>query len=118
MERFRILADEHVPRVFVTVLESNGFEVETVQDRFGQRTNDRQILERCAAADLVVLTNDRDFLELGQRVDHSGVILYSDLSILLDDPLAAARAITAIDRAYSTESLRNRIEWLDGWTRY
>lgn len=115
MGRFRLLADEHVPRIFVTVLKSNGFEIETVQERFGQRTDDAQILEFCSRADRVVLTNDRDFLKLAGAVDHAGVILYSDWSVLLDNPQAATKAIGDIARAYPDGDLSNRVEWLEGW---
>lgn len=115
MERFQILADEHVPRVFLTVLEAEGFEVETVQQRFGQRTDDRRIIERSSAADLVLLTNARDFLELADIDEHAGLVLYSDWTVLLDAPRAAASALGEIDQAYSQDDFRNRVEWLDGW---
>lgn len=42
------LTDEHVPRVFVTVLRSNSHTVIEVRDVFGEATNDEELLAYCS----------------------------------------------------------------------
>ncbi len=115
MERLSLLVDEHVPRVFTGVLRSNGFDVTTAQERYGQESVDESIFEDCADEGMVVVTNDRDFVRLADERDHAGVIIYTDRRFLLDDPVDAAGAITKIDRYYTSEEIRNVVEWLDNW---
>lgn len=113
--RLSLLADEHVPRVFVGVLRSNGFDVTTAQDRYGQESVDESMLDDCAEEGRVVVTNDRDFVRLADERDHAGIVLYTDWQFLLDNPVAAAEGLVAIDRHYTTDELRNAVEWLDNW---
>lgn len=115
MDRLSLLADEHVPRVFTNVLRSNGFDVTTAQERYGQESVDASIFADCADEGMVVVTNDRDFVHLADERDHAGVIIYTDRRFLLNDPLDAAGAIAEIDRYYSSETIRNTVEWLDNW---
>lgn len=67
MPRPRFLADEHVPRVFTSALLSNGFEVERAQERYGQQTDDRSVLDDCAGTGFVILTKDRHYDRGGVR---------------------------------------------------
>jgi hypothetical protein len=115
MDRLRFLADEHVPSVFVGALRSNGFEVVIGQERYGQGTDDPDILDDCATAGLVVLTNDRDFVGLAEERDHAGVVVYTDQLSLLEDPLASVEAVERLDRYYGQGEIAGVIEWLDGW---
>jgi hypothetical protein len=115
MERLSLLVDEHVPRVFTGALRSTGFAVTTAQERYGQESVDSSIFDDCAEEGLVIVTNDRDFVRLAAGRDHAGVIVYTDRRFLLDDPLAAAGAIANIDRQYTSDEIRNTVEWLDNW---
>lgn len=101
--------------MFTGVLRSNGFDVTTAQERYGQESVDTSILSDCADEGLVIITNDRDFVRLADECDHAGVIVYTDRRFLLDDPVEAAEAIAEIDRYYSPKEIRNTVEWLDNW---
>lgn len=115
MERLAFLVDEHVPSVFTAVLEANGYDVVRVTDRLGQRSDDEQILRLGDVEELVVLTNDRDFVELASTADHAGIVLYTDRTLLIGDPVGSTETISAIDRFYSPPEMRNTVEWLDNW---
>lgn len=115
MPRLSFLADEHVPRVLVTTLRSSGYTVERAQDRYGQRSTDETIVEDCWNDDLVILTNDRDFVRIGTERDHDGIVMYTDRNRLLDAPLKAVEAVDRINRYYSLNSIAGQIEWLDNW---
>ena len=115
MERLSFLADEHVPSVFTSVLEANGHEVVRVTDHIGQRSVDEGILRLGNEEGRVVLTNDRDFVDLATSVDHAGIVVYTDRTLLIGDPLGSTEAISAIDRFYSPAEIRNTVEWLDNW---
>jgi len=41
----RFLTDEHVPRVFISTLRSNGHDVRRANDVFGEGTDDERLLE-------------------------------------------------------------------------
>lgn len=115
MARLAFLADEHVPRVFLTTLRSSGYTVERAQDRYGQHSVDETIIDDCRDAGLIVLTNDRDFVRLGTERDHSGIVMYTDRNRLLDAPLKAVEAVDRMNRYYSPDSIAGQIEWLDNW---
>jgi hypothetical protein len=115
MSRLAFLADEHVPRVFLTTLRSSGYAVELAQDRYGQHSVDETIVEDCRDDGLVALTNDRDFVRLGTRRDHAGIVMYTDRNRLLDAPLEAVKAIDRTNRYYSPDTIANNIEWLENW---
>ena len=76
MAQLSFLADEHVKRSYIRALRGNGFEVVAVieGDRTGQR--DDIHLERSSQQNLVVLTNDDDFVRLAQERSHAGVVFY------------------------------------------
>ncbi|WP_254543674.1 DUF5615 family PIN-like protein [Halomarina pelagica] len=114
MTRLAFLVDEHVPRVFTTSLRSSGFEATTARERYGERSNDRTILDDCRREEMVVVTNDRDFVRMGD--EHAGIVMYTDRTLLLDAPLEAVEAITRINRYYTPAEIRNTVEWLDDWT--
>lgn len=109
-----ILADEHVPRVFVTALRSSDYDVVYAHERHGQATDDAELLADCAETGRLLVTNDRDFADLGGRHDHAGIVIYTDPNRLLDAPLTA---VAALDRlvSYDEDDLRRTIEWLDAW---
>lgn len=115
MERLSFLLDEHVPRIFANVLASRGFDVTSVRERFGQQSVDEAILAESANENSVVVTNDRDFVRLSTECDHGGIVIYTDRTLLIANPLAATEGIAAIDRYYSPDEMRNVVEWLDNW---
>lgn len=112
MARLVFCADENVPRAFVTALESNGFTVVDAAEERGQETVDEALLQWATETDRVIVTNDRDFVELDTSHDHGGVIVYTDPGI---SPGEFARAIRRVDRQFTPESMENTLVWLDSW---
>lgn len=111
-----ILTDEHVPRVVITTLRSNGHEVVKANTLFGESTDDEQILRYCGENDHVLLTHDRDFAgELSESVAHAGIVIYSDANSLLDHPERAVRTLERVFTQYLPEELRDEVVWLDQW---
>lgn len=93
-------------------LRANGFDVVAVTegDKTGQR--DDIHLERSAEQNLIILTNDDDFVRLAQERSHAGVIFYSEQH---HEPSEIATAIRRIDRFFSPNDMQNRVEWLENW---
>jgi len=112
MPRLSILADEHVKRAYVSALRANGFEVLAVAagDRAGRE--DRTHLVTSHERDCVVLTNDDDFVRLGQQHTHGGIIYYRDQS---HRPGEVVTAIRRIDRQFDPGQMHEHIEWLENW---
>jgi hypothetical protein len=115
----RFLTDEHVPRVFVTSLRSNGHDVVRANDAFGEATDDETLLRHCAKRDRLLITNDKkDFSgAIGGRVDHSGVVIYTDPLFLRDNPEAAVRVLDRVLAHYPPEELAGETVWLDQWRK-
>jgi len=65
VSRLSFCTDEHVPHAFSTALVSNGFSVVDATAELGQETVDESLLEWCSAEGRVLVSNDRDFVELG-----------------------------------------------------
>lgn len=110
-----ILADEHVPRVFVTALRSSGYDVTYAHERHGQETDDVALLADCVETGRLFVTNDRDFADLGEHHDHAGIVIYTDRNRLLDRPLTAVTALDRLVSHYSPADLNGTVEWLDAW---
>jgi len=112
-----VLTDEHVPRVFVTTLRSNGHEVVEANDVFGEATDDERLLRYCGDNDHVLITHDKkDFSgELADAVAHAGLVVYTDANYLRDDPEDAARTLERVFVHYPPEELRDELVWLDRW---
>ena len=53
------LTDEHVPRVFITTLRSNGYEVVRAKDVFGEATDDEELLRYAGKNGFVLVTHDK-----------------------------------------------------------
>lgn len=73
------------------------------------------LLSECLDRELVIITNDRDFLQLATEQEHAGMLVYNDRNRLLNEPLAGVRAVDRINDGYGTEGIRNTVEWIDGW---
>jgi predicted nuclease of predicted toxin-antitoxin system len=107
----KLVADEHVPSAVINALLSKGYDVLHAPEEYGQGDDDPELLQNCADNGLVLLTNDRDFVRLADKTDHSGVIIYTDQEV---SPREVLRAIIRIDEAY-TDDLENQTVWLQGW---
>lgn len=112
MPWLRLLVDEHVPSVAVTALRSNGFSVERAQDRFGESTVDRTLLDATTDLDRVLLTNDRDFVRLHEDVEHAGIVVYTTQTLEATQFVAGLRRI---DDHLAPSDLYDGIEWLERW---
>ena len=112
MPRLKFCTDEHVPRAYLTALESNGFSVVAAVDERGQLTIDEPLLEWATSGERVLVTNDRDFVELDAKHDHAGLVVYTDQALT---PAEFARAIRRVDRQFTPDSIRNELVWLGSW---
>ena len=112
MALLSFLADEHVKRSYVRALRAHGFEVVAVSEGSDTGRQDSHHLETSRERDLVVLTNDDDFVRLARQHSHSGILFYSDQS---HDPGDVVTAIRRVDRYFSPEDMQNHVEWLENW---
>lgn len=112
MARLPLFTDENVPRVFATTLRSSGFHVETAHERHGENTFDPDLLTECATDELVLVANDRDFVEYADQMDHAGITIYTNQAL---SPGAFIRGVTRIDRQFSPEEMQDNVEWLEQW---
>lgn len=61
------------------MLRERGFEVEQAKDRFGERTDDVELLDWCTETGTVLVTNNaKDFDPLHRERDHAGILLFYD----------------------------------------
>lgn len=111
--------DEHVPSVFVTTLRSAGYDVVRATDVFGERTDDRQLLEFCAEDQRLLVTHDKkDFGgTIGDAIDHAGIVIYTDPVFLREDPENAVLTLDRVLDHYPPEALEGERVWLDQWRR-
>ena len=111
MAPLRLLADEHVDSAYVTVLRSNGYDVATVGPGYEPGTDDEELLELAVEDGRVVLTNDRDFVELARTCDHPGVFVFEQ-----GTPAGRlGRAIERVDRYVPADERENALVWLGEW---
>ncbi|WP_394341358.1 DUF5615 family PIN-like protein [Natrarchaeobius oligotrophus] len=110
-------ADEHVPSVFITTLQSSGYDVIKANTIFGEGTNDRQLLEYCAENEYLFITHDKkDFSgPVSNGVDHAGIIIYTNPVLLRDDPDGVVRTLERVLGYYSPQELAGEQIWLDQW---
>jgi predicted nuclease of predicted toxin-antitoxin system len=112
MGRLRFLADEHVDRAYVSALRSNGYEVVTAGEAYDVGEDDGTILSTCRERDLVLLTNDVDFVELASKRPHRGIVKYERFD---HSPKEFVRGIERIDRHVPLAEFQNHVEWLENW---
>lgn len=105
------LADEHVPRVFVTTLRSNGYEVREAKATLGAATADKRLLEYCGEHGYLLITHDKkDFAgDLREAVSHAGIVIYTDGNYLRDEPEAAVRTLERVLDAYPRDELADAL---------
>lgn len=65
--RFPILTDENIDGPLIEGLRSAGWDVVTVQEIFGQRSVDEIVFAYAADHGRVLVTTDRDFLEISRH---------------------------------------------------
>ena len=111
------LTDEHVPRVFISTLRSNDFTVKRARDVLGRGTPDAELLEYAAENDLVLITHDKkDFGgELGDSIEHAGLVIYTDPVFLRQSPANAVHTIERIIEQYPSHELAGSRVWIDQW---
>lgn len=114
------LTDEHVPRVFITTLRSNGYEVVRAKDVFGEATDDEGLLRYAGKNGFVLVTHDKkDFAgRLSDAVNHAGIVVYTDANALRDDPEGAVRTLDRVLAHYPLDELRNELVWLEQWWHF
>lgn len=106
------LADEHVPRVFVIELRSNGYDVATVERDYEPGTSDIDHLDRSRQTGRIILSNDSDFARLDDDHGHAGILLYADQTMSVP---AFVRGVKRVERFIPEEAFRDEIVWLDDW---
>lgn len=112
----RLLLDEHVGRVFERVLRERGYEVVQAKDKFGERTDDRDLLEWCRDNDFLLVSNNvRDFRSLHQGHDHAGLLLFHEQQLPDEDPEGLAVTIGAVLEQYGQAELANERIYLGDW---
>ncbi len=111
MTKLSFLADEHVKRSYITALRQNGFEVRSVSMTESGESDDEH-LTTGQVDNLVIITNDDDFVRLGRTHSHSGVIYYSQQN---HEPSDFVTAIRRIDHHFVPKEIENHIEWLENW---
>ena len=106
--------DVHVPYPVTRQLRLRGVDVITAQEDGGRRLQDPLLLDRAAALDRALVTQDEDFLTEATRrmregISFSGVIYAHPLGMTIgrfvDD-------LELTSLAADMEYIRNRIEWL------
>ena len=113
-----LLTDEHVPRIFINTLRSNGHEVVEARIAFGEATNDERLLRYCRENNHILVTHDKkDFHRLTETEGRSGIVVYTDPNYLRDDPEAAVHTLERVLSQYPQEELTNELVWLDQWRR-
>lgn len=112
----RFVLDEHVNRVFERVLGERGYHVEQAKDRFGEHTDDRELLRWCDENDVILISNNvAHFESLHRDEDHAGILLYVDQNLPDDDPEGTARAVENVVEQYGPAELANEVVYLGDW---
>jgi predicted nuclease of predicted toxin-antitoxin system len=83
----RLALDHHSSHLIAERLRDRGHDVVAVSERGWHRCSDEELLDRCAAENRVLLTNDvGDFVAIAQRWaaegrSHAGLVFTSDVSL-------------------------------------
>lgn len=112
MGRMKFLADEHVDSAYLSALRSNGYTVRAVGDAYEAGDSDDRLIAAGRAENLVILTNDVDFVRLARNHDHSGIVKYDRFD---HTPRDFVRAIDRIDRHIPISEFDDHVEWLENW---
>lgn len=112
MDRLSFLADEHVPNVVITTLRSNSYDVERAKDELGEESVDAVLLDMATDREMILLTNDRDFIRIGNEATHAGIVIYAAQEL---GPGAFIHAIDRLNRHFTPDAMQNNIEWLEDW---
>ncbi|MCU4754274.1 DUF5615 family PIN-like protein [Halobacteria archaeon AArc-curdl1] len=115
-ERIHLLLDEHVGRIFEHLLRERGYRVDQAKDRFGERTNDRELLQWCGENDVALVSNNaRDFEPLHHQLDHAGLFLYHDHTLPDTDPEGLAKTVDEVFTQYGVAGIENQVVDLSKW---
>ncbi|MFC7076827.1 MULTISPECIES: DUF5615 family PIN-like protein [Haloarcula] len=112
----QILLDEHVGRVFERLLRERSHDVEQAKDRFGEHTNDDELVMRCGESGTVLVTNNaKDFEPLHHEYDHAGIFLYHEQTLPDTDPEGLARTVDEVLTQYGIDGVENQLVDLGEW---
>lgn len=109
---FSFLSDEHVKRIYLTELRSNGYDVASVGSEYDEGVPDTEHLATSRRTGRIVLSNDSDFADLHTEYDHAGIVLYNDQDMPVRDFI---RGIKTIERYVPEAELQGELVWLDEW---
>lgn len=112
MDQLAFLADENVDRALILGIRANGYDVAAVGEEYPTGEDDEALMDVCEERDLVLITNDRDFVRLGRNRTHPGMVIYTVQGIPVGEFVGAVRRI---DDHFSTGSIRDQIIWLTQW---
>ena len=105
-----LLCDENVPYPIVKGLLRRGFDVLTVQEIGLHAAQDDIIMARALREGRIIYTLDADFLRLHQAgQEHAGIFYHHQRKYSIKE---AIRRITLACELFSTEDMKNRIEFL------
>lgn len=113
MGELAFLADEHVPRAYVHALRASGYTVERVASDHPEGLDDDSLLEIGRDRQLVLVTNDRDFVRLARGRPHAGIAMYTDQGL---EPGEFVGAIRRIDAHFPPSTAAGEVFWLGQWT--
>ncbi|MBI2583237.1 MAG: DUF5615 family PIN-like protein [Candidatus Aenigmarchaeota archaeon] len=104
----KFLADEHIFLSSVEHLKVLGVDIRSVQEADLRAKSDREVLQAAASDGRVLVTNDSDFLNIAEEIQHAGIIF-------LTRPMNTGeliREIHKISLIYSAEDLKNGIIYM------
>lgn len=107
------ICDEHVKRVFIGELRANGYDVEWVSGDINAGRSDTDLLNYAVENDLVLLTNDSDFLRMHEEYAHPGLVMYDDQNLSVSEFIGG---VNRIARFVPDAELAGTVIWLDEWT--
>lgn len=112
----RLLADEHIPGPFISVLGSLGHDVVRAKDELDEGVADQRLLEHAHRVERIVVTCDRRCTLVGGDVtdEHSGVI-YAEQSTLQARPEDAAHGVDRIVSTSTPETMNGGEFYLRAW---
>jgi predicted nuclease of predicted toxin-antitoxin system len=115
----QLLLDEHVGRILERLLHERGYEVLQAKDKFGEHTEDAELLQWCSDEGVTLVSNNaKDFEQLHETEDHPGILLYYDQNLPDGDPEGLARTVDEVFNQYGSAGIENQIVDLDEWYRW
>ena len=99
-----IQCDEHVKSSIINGLKSRGIEAYSVEENNLKGFSDTKLLQYCIKTNRILLTNDEDFLELSNKVNHPGIIFITTQFSSIGEII---RAIIKLNDTFSHNQFKN-----------